>query len=135
MKFSIDTKTTVDGTPVGKNIPLPPTDAKLDGVWNTLRHTVKELGKAVDMVEVLKASFHQYGTGTERYHMACFKAVLVVPDTCPARKTKAEFIIEANFLVEEADRAADKFAESIRAEIRRALSMAEESVRTMSAML
>jgi hypothetical protein len=136
MKFTINAETIVEGTPVGKNCPIPPTVEELDCVWRALCLVVKKLGKAADMVEILQVSFRQgLKVSDERFLAAYFKVVLVVPLTQPVRKVEATNPYLMSFLFQNANRAMEEFATRIRAEIRRAISDAEESIKRMSAMV
>ncbi len=136
MKFSINADTIVAGTPVGRNCPLPPTEKELDHVWRALLCIAKRLGEVSSIVEVLQVHFHQIvTTGNEKYLTVEFRVVLVAPVLFPPRKMEASHRVPAGRLPEDTNDAAKELLRRIQIEIRRTISMAEESLQAMNAML
>jgi hypothetical protein len=135
MKYSINVEPVVDGTPVGRNCPITPTAEQIEALWKALRCTAKKLGALAEMVEVLQAHFRQDIGFGDAFLVAEFRAVLVVPTLCPARKIEAKHSVQMDALLKERGKSVDEFVTWIRAEVGRSLSMVRESEQEMVAML
>ncbi len=137
MKFTINTEEIADGTPTRTGLP-PPTPEELGTAWKALLLVAQKLGKATEMVEVLRASFRWDEHETQRhqgYFTICFNAVLVVPAMFPEKKVKIDRSFKLIFLRDEMDCAMQLFLRQIQSQIRGAILKAHESANTMSDML